>query len=451
MENINYDEYLATIGKIESESIDRIKNYLEEQCKEDEALKTLYRPEKIKDCWKFIFECARKISKGNNACLEYGLVYKMARDYFIEVLPKVAENPPEVKTETKAETKVDAEVQNEAAETEAEAEIVEEETEPDDVVRDEYGFEIYGEEAPKPEEKEEEPVHQEINDSLLAGCKFDAGKIIDAKAQKLSFADFFRGLHFVHADRESSILDMVVCEVTEVTTGRVSYRANESQFFEERKDEIESDTVPINGNFYSIPEDAKVIGVLEGHKRKIFEDTEEVSQQVEADVASDNVKRSECGFEVFGEDEEQEEAEKAAPEPCHQDEADVFFSGQAFNAGDIIDRHGRRLYFSDLKVGMRFVLENKLNEDSYMVGVVKKVLDNGIMYDSYRGYQKAYKRYIDDEFPCIDNEPGGWCFAVPKNAMILGWQKEGCGEMYIEPRAPVTDYDSEGNGLLFGF
>ena len=276
MENINYDEYLATIGKIESESIDRIKNYLEEQCKEDEALKTLYRPEKIKDCWKFIFECARKISKGNNACLEDGLVYKMARDYFIEVLPKVAENPPDVKTETKAETKVDAEVQNEAAET-AETETVEEEAEPDDVVRDEYGFEIYGEEAPKPEEKEEEPAHQ-INDSLLAGCKFDVGKIIDTKAQKLSFADFFRGLHFVHADREHSVLNMVVCEVTEVTTERVSYRANESQFFWERKDVIESDTVPSNGNFYSIPEDAKVIGELEGHKRKIFEDTEEVTK-----------------------------------------------------------------------------------------------------------------------------------------------------------------------------
>ncbi|MCR5284888.1 MAG: PcfK-like family protein [Treponema sp.] len=279
MENINYDEYLATMGKIESESIDRIKNYLEEQCKEDEALKTLYRPEKIKDCWKFIFECARKISKGNNACLEDGLVYKMARDYFIEVLPKVAENPPEVKTETKAETKVDAEVQNEAAETETEAEIVEEEAEPDDVVRDEYGFEIYGEEAPKPEEKEEEPVHQEINDSLLAGCKFDAGKIIDAKAQKLSFADFFPGLHFVHADRESYILDMVVCEVTAVDAERVSYRANETQFFWERKDVIESDLIPTNGNFYAIPEDAKVIGELDVHKRKLLDEAEAVTKK----------------------------------------------------------------------------------------------------------------------------------------------------------------------------
>ena len=287
MENINYDEYLATIGKIESESIDRIKNYLEEQCKEDEALKTLYRPEKIKDCWKFIFECARKISKGNNACLEDGLVYKMARDYFIEVLPKVAENPPEVKTETKAETNVDAEVQNEAAETETEAETVEEEisetveeeAETDDVVRDEYGFEIYGEEAPKPEEKEEEPVHQEINDSLLAGCKFDAGKIIDAKAQKLSFADFFPGLHFVHADRENSNLDMVVCEVTDVNAERVNYRANESHFYTERKDVIESDLIPTNGNFYAIPEDAKVIGELKDDNRKLFEEAEAVTKK----------------------------------------------------------------------------------------------------------------------------------------------------------------------------
>ncbi|MBO7735107.1 MAG: hypothetical protein J6S67_21265 [Methanobrevibacter sp.] len=286
MAEINYKEYLATLGKIETESMDRIKNYLEEQCKEDEALKALYKPEKVKDCWKFIFECARKLSNSSNTCLEDSIVYKMARDYFIEVLPNLDEASTEVKEEVKSEekaeekeeVKVDAEVQEETAESENDAEEVEEEAEPDDVVRDEYGFEVFGEEAPKPE-KEVEPVHQEINDSLLVGCKFDAGKIIDKKAQKLSFADFFPGLHFVHADRDSSVLDMVVCEITDVTAERVNYRANETQFFWERKDVIESDLIPTNGNFYAIPEDAKVIGELDAHNRKLLDEAEVVSKK----------------------------------------------------------------------------------------------------------------------------------------------------------------------------
>ena len=53
----------------------------------------------------------------------------------------------------------------------------------------------------------------------------------------------------------------------------------------------------------------------------VQEAVKEVSEQVETDAASDNVKRSECGFEIYGEDEEPEEAaEETVEEPCDQDE-----------------------------------------------------------------------------------------------------------------------------------
>ena len=53
-EKIDYKEYLKQFGKIETDSKNRIKAYLEEQIKEDAALRELYRPEKIDDCYDFI-------------------------------------------------------------------------------------------------------------------------------------------------------------------------------------------------------------------------------------------------------------------------------------------------------------------------------------------------------------------------------------------------------------
>lgn len=326
----DYEAYLKSIGDIDTNQKNRLKAYLEEQCKHDDALRACYKPEKMDDCYEFFKKCFEKAARKSGedaACIEDAVGYKIARDYFIEILPAIPETTDD-QSEQKAKT------ENKKAEKKN-----------------------------KTEQKAEE----------------------------------------------------------------------------------------------------KLVNITPA-----VETVKEVAQQIEKDATSDNVKRDEYGFEIFGEeaDEPEEAEEETAEEPCHQDEVkevaeikepasdeeeDVFFSGQAFNAGDIIDRHGRRLYFSELKVGMRFVLENKLNEDDYMVGVVKKVLDDMIVYESYKERQYAYKKYIDDEFPCIDNEPGGWCFAVPKNAMILGWQKDDGGEMYGVPRASVTDYDNEGNGLLFGF
>ena len=98
MKNINYDEYLKTIDNFATNAKERIKKYLEEQCEQDEALKTLYKPNCIDGCYNFIQECVRKTATGGcNAVVEDAIVFKMARDYFIEILPKVAEDAPEIK------------------------------------------------------------------------------------------------------------------------------------------------------------------------------------------------------------------------------------------------------------------------------------------------------------------------------------------------------------------
>lgn len=67
-----------------------VKHYLEEQIKKDEALRTLYIPSKIKDCYKYITEQARKQAHNNTAWIDDAIVYKWARDYFLEELPKNA-------------------------------------------------------------------------------------------------------------------------------------------------------------------------------------------------------------------------------------------------------------------------------------------------------------------------------------------------------------------------
>lgn len=67
-----------------------VKRYLEEQIKNDIALKTLYVPSKIKDCFKFITSCAKKIAVNNCAMVEDTQVFKWARDYYLEELPKNA-------------------------------------------------------------------------------------------------------------------------------------------------------------------------------------------------------------------------------------------------------------------------------------------------------------------------------------------------------------------------
>ena len=68
-----------------------VKKYLEEQIQNDGALRTLYIPQRIKDCFIYIKEQAKKKAVNGCAMVEDSLVFKWARDYYLEELPKKAE------------------------------------------------------------------------------------------------------------------------------------------------------------------------------------------------------------------------------------------------------------------------------------------------------------------------------------------------------------------------
>ena len=164
-DKIDYKAYLSQFGKIETDAKNRIKEYLEEQTKEDAALRELYRPEKIDDCYNFIKNTVKATGCGSSATVEDAIVFKMARDYYLDILPKTADEPPEVKTEvmhhqadeTEGESVSDAndeaETEPEAAEAKEEEKAAEADNE-NEVVRDEYGFEVFGEEPESVTEEE---------------------------------------------------------------------------------------------------------------------------------------------------------------------------------------------------------------------------------------------------------------------------------------------------------
>ena len=183
MKNIDYDKYLAGLGDFETNQQNQIKKYLEEQCEKDEALRALYRPEKIKDCYDFIMNnVVRKCATDNTACIEEGVVYKMARDFFLEILPTVAETPPEVSAATEKTVAMPDQEENRGEKEEEAEDVVEVEScampeevvqemnadaQEDKTVRDEYGFEIFGEEAEEPEQEEEPAETPEEADEVL--------------------------------------------------------------------------------------------------------------------------------------------------------------------------------------------------------------------------------------------------------------------------------------------
>ena len=181
---IDYKEYLKQFGSIETDAKNRIKAYLEEQIENDAALKALYRPEKIDDCYDFIKNAVKATGCGSSATIEDAVVFKMARDYFLDYAGAETATEAEAEAETEPETteenpadnenEADAESENEKpAETEevmlhqadsegesvesesseAETEAATEEEKPTDneneVVTDKYGFEIFGEEKPE--------------------------------------------------------------------------------------------------------------------------------------------------------------------------------------------------------------------------------------------------------------------------------------------------------------
>lgn len=102
--NIDYDKYLAEIGKIETSQTEVIKKYLDKQAEEDDFFRTLYRPELVENCYSFIKEVARRKAKNNCACIEDAVVFKIARDFYVEILPRMdGVIPPVIATEKPVE------------------------------------------------------------------------------------------------------------------------------------------------------------------------------------------------------------------------------------------------------------------------------------------------------------------------------------------------------------
>ena len=227
------------------------------------------------------------------------VVFKMARDYFIEILPAIPETTDDqteqkAKTENKKAEKKNkkAEKKNKKAEkknkTEQKAEEkpvdvtpaqktvkevaqqIEADSASDNVKRDKYGFEIFGEENDEPEEAAEEtaedPCHQdEVGtdvEDLTAGVRFDSGLIIDRPGRRLMFKDLFRGLHFVHADDDKTHLFLVVCEVTYIDDNRIRFRIGNDNDFGCRKEDIDGEHRHCDQWLYAIPSDAKAVGKL---------------------------------------------------------------------------------------------------------------------------------------------------------------------------------------------
>lgn len=88
-----------------------VKKYLDKQTETDTALKSLYVPSKIKDCFRFITEQARKQAVNNCVMIEDSQVYKWARDYYLEELPKNADKQV-VDIVQKAGEKIDNAIKN---------------------------------------------------------------------------------------------------------------------------------------------------------------------------------------------------------------------------------------------------------------------------------------------------------------------------------------------------
>lgn len=68
-----------------------VKDYLEQQIKSDNALKSLYVPSKIKDCFHYITNLAKEKAVNGCAMIEDSQVFKWARDYYLDELPKMAD------------------------------------------------------------------------------------------------------------------------------------------------------------------------------------------------------------------------------------------------------------------------------------------------------------------------------------------------------------------------
>jgi hypothetical protein len=75
---------------------DSIKKYCEELAKSDVEFASHYNPDKISACCNYITNQARKLAKGNCACVEDSVVYKWARDFFYGDTEEPATNQTEI-------------------------------------------------------------------------------------------------------------------------------------------------------------------------------------------------------------------------------------------------------------------------------------------------------------------------------------------------------------------
>lgn len=132
----DYKKYMEQLGNVTADQKEIIKQYLEKQCEQDEALKAVYNPDKIDECYDFITSCARQIATGSKACLEDAVVFKMARDFFLGDVPQKKEKKKEA-DKTEAMPKDKAEGGTEAQDSE-EDDVVQVEScaMPEDVARD---------------------------------------------------------------------------------------------------------------------------------------------------------------------------------------------------------------------------------------------------------------------------------------------------------------------------
>lgn len=470
-EKIDYDAYLKQLGDIDTNQKNRLKAYLEEQCKYDDALKACYFPEKMDDCYEFFKECYFKMAQKDKTdaavVIEDAVGYKIARDYFIEILPNLKKEPPEKETEKKADEKT--------AETPPEVSAVTENQKAVSNQKDKTQFDKDVEELIK---------NYDANIEHLATTNdIEAGAIIDCFGQRLFFKDLKEGMLVSYNDKCVPIYQNCVIKICRIEEDRIYYYQPWEGIVCRSKEKINGVPLDAFKDFivHKIPADAKRIGYL-GHDGNRFFTSDivvrnnicipvAVAEDMNKDATSDNVKRDKYGFEIFGEEnDEPEEAEKAAPEPCHQDEAgetaeapeikalepneedDVFLSGQAFNAGDIIDKHGRRIFFKDLMPGMRFVRADDPDSLQYMVVcVVKNIKEDCFSYDNN---EHNICRYFYDSKENFDSETskcGGFGYAVPGDAMIIGKIENGERKLFEEAAAATADYDAKGNGLLFGF
>ena len=79
---------------------EQIKKYLDEQVQKNSALAGKYDAERLDKCIDYITEEARKYLNGSNGYVEDALVYKWARDYYLEV-PSETKPLEEKKVEVK--------------------------------------------------------------------------------------------------------------------------------------------------------------------------------------------------------------------------------------------------------------------------------------------------------------------------------------------------------------